>query len=119
MVESFLPESVKMVLMGFGLLVIVLVMLAHKMPNVPWLQAFKVQDRRTEEQKQRARRTAGILDGFEMIIAGIAVPGAYLVSTVMFFSTPSPVALFLVGAVSVVLIGIGVGVIVKAARTRT
>jgi magnesium-transporting ATPase (P-type) len=117
MIESFLPEPVKMVLMGIISLVIVLSALQRKMPNVAWLQAFKLQDNRTEEQKRRAQRSASMLGGFEMIFAGVAVPAVYLVGTVMFFNEPTQGALLLVGALSVVLIGLGVRVIVKAARS--
>ncbi|HYN82820.1 MAG TPA: hypothetical protein VES88_15130 [Gemmatimonadaceae bacterium] len=116
MVESFLPESVKMVLMGIVSVVIVLSALARRMPDVAWLQTFKLQDKRTEEQKRKAQRSANILGGFEMILAGVALPAVYVISTVMFFNEPSQGALLLVGALSVLLIGIGVRVILKAAR---
>ena len=119
MVESFLPESVKMVLMGIVSVVIVLSALARRMPDVAWLQTFKLQDKRTEEQKQRAQRSANILGGFEMILAGVALPAAYVILTVMLFNEPSQVVLLVVGAFSVLLIGIGVRVIVKAARSGT
>ena len=116
MVESFLPESVKMVLMGIVSVVIVLSALARRMPDVAWLQTFKLQDKRTEEQKRKAQRSANILGGFEMILAGVALPAAYVILTVMLFNEPSQSVLLVIGAFSVLLIGIGVGVIVKAAR---
>ena len=117
MVESFLPESVKMVLMGIVSVVIVLSALARRMPDVAWLQTFKLQDKRTEEQKRKAQRSANILGGFEMILAGVALPAAYVILTVMLFNEPSQSVLLVIGAFSVLLIGIGVGVIVKAARS--
>lgn len=116
MVESFLPESVKMVLMGIVSVVMVLSALARRMPDVAWLQTFKLQDKRTEEQKRKAQRSANILGGFEMILAGVALPAVYVVLTVMLFNEPSQGVLLLVGAFSLLLIGIGVVVIVKAAR---
>src|SRR5687768_15470 len=118
MVESFLPESVKMVLMGIVSVVIVLSALAGRMPDVAWLQTFKLQDKRTEEQKRRARRSANILGGLEMIVAGVALPAVYVIPTVMFFNEPSQRVLLLLGAFSIALIGIGVRVIVKAARAE-
>lgn len=116
MIESFLPESVKIVLMGVIALVIVLSALARKLPGVAWLQAFKLPDNRTDEQKRRARRSADILGGLEMIAAGVAMPAVYLVTSVMFFSEPTPGVLLVLGVFSVLLIGLGVGVIVKGAR---
>jgi hypothetical protein len=118
MIESFLPESVKIVLMGIIALAIVLSALARKLPNVAWLQFFRLQDNRTEEQKRRARRSGDILGGLEMIMAGVAVPAVYLVGSVMFFNDPTRGTLLLVGAISVVLIALGVGVIVKTARSN-
>src|SRR5687767_4242094 len=101
MIESFLPESVKMVLMGIVSVVIVLSALARRMPHVAWLQTFKLEDKRTEEQKRKAQRSANILGGLEMIIAGVALPAAYVIVTVMLFNEPSQVVLLLLGAFSV------------------
>jgi hypothetical protein len=86
-----------------------------KYPHVAWLQAFKIEDRRTEEQKRKARHTRQILDGMEMIVMGLVLVPLYLLSNVlMFFSTPNPAILTLTGVGSVVLIAFGIRTIVKA-----
>jgi hypothetical protein len=102
--------------MGVVAIVFVLTLLARKMPHVAWLQFFSIPDYRTDEQKLRAERSADMLAGFEMILAGMAAPAVYIFSTIMFFNEPSSAVLLVVGAFSLVFVGLGLRVILRAGR---
>jgi len=102
-------------LLGVTFIVLFLLMqAARRYPHVTWLQPFNIPDRRTEEQKSRARHTANVMGGLEMIGMGAAVPPLYLLSTVMFFNDPDPAILGGTILFSIVLIYLGVRTIVKS-----
>jgi len=83
-------------------------------PRLAWITKLKLPDHRTEEQKRRARRSRNIMDGLEMIMMGLALPPLYLFSTVLsFFSGINTLVLAGTIALSLLLIGIGIRVIIK------
>ena len=90
---------------------------APQSPPAEWLRQLKLHDQRTEEQKKRTRRARNIMDGFEMIVFGLALPPLYLFSTVLFFfSGINPFVLAGTIALSLVLIFVGIRQIVTARR---
>lgn len=79
-IDGFLPDSVKLFLLGLMAAVFVLSRAARRYPQVDWLQKFQLRDYRTEEQKRRARRSGNIMAGIEMILMGLAIPAVYFVT---------------------------------------
>lgn len=116
MVELFLTEPVKDAVLSLVALLIVLTALARRMPHVTWLQFFSVPANRTEQQDSKMRRSGNVLVGFEMILAGMAIPAVYLFSTMMFFNQPSRLGLLLVGVLSLLSVWFGMRVILKSDR---
>lgn len=90
--------------------------LSRRFPEVAWLQAFRFENRLTEEQKARMRRRAQVHAGIEMILLGIGLPMGYAVLTVMFMNSFTPVTTTLVSAGSVLCIGLGVTAIARSRR---
>lgn len=113
-IESFLPDSVKLIVICLTAAVIILTKAARRYPHVEWLQKFHLPDYRTEEQKRRARRAGNIIAGIEMIGIGLVIPVVYFITTVMFFSEMSTGALLAAGSLSVLCIGFGVMAIAKS-----
>ncbi len=105
-----------MVLGGLAFALFGLSALSRRFPEVAWLQAFRIENRLTEEQKARMRRRAQVHAGVEMILVGIALPMGYVVLTVMFMNNFTPLATTLVLAGSVLFIGLGVTAIVRSRR---
>ena len=112
--ESFLPDSVKAILAALIAIVFVLSRLARWLPDVSWLQVFRLPVLpMSEEQKERRRRRGNRLAGMEMVLAGFILPLLYLASTVMTFSEPGILPLVIVGACSLLCIGIGIWVFAR------
>ena len=112
--ESFLPDSVKAILLGLIAVVFVLSRLAPRFPDVAWLQMFRLPVRHmSEEEKARRRRRANLMAGIEIILAGLILPLLYLASKVMMFNEPTPPGLMIVGACSLACIGLGIWVIAR------
>ena len=115
--ESFLPDSVKAILLGLIAVVFVLSRLATRFPDVPWLQHFRLPIRHlSEEEKARQRRRASLMAGMEMILAGLVLPLLYLAAKVMMFNEPTTLGLVIVGGCSLACIGLGIWFIVRSFR---
>lgn len=114
MIESFPPERVKTVLTGILAGGFVLVYVARRLPNVAWLEPFRLRAfQQTEAQRARYRRFGNIKAGFEIMLAGIAVPMLYVLSRVFMFNEPTARGLLISGAVAVVAVVIGATILVR------
>ena len=112
--ESFLPDSVKAILLGLIAAVFVLSRLAPRFPDVSWLQVFRLPVRQmSQEEKARRRRRANRMAGVEIILAGMILPLIYLAAKVMMFNQPTTLGLVIVGGCSLACIGLGIWVIVR------
>jgi len=83
--ETFLPDTVKVILFGLIVIAFALSRLARALPHVAWLQVFRL-PQMSEEQRARRRRSANRLTALEIVLAGLALPLLYLLSTVMLFN---------------------------------
>ena len=112
--ETFLPNSVKAILLGIIALVFVLSQLARWLPHVAWLQLFRLPViQMSEEQKAKRRRSGNRMAGLEMVLAGVVLPLLYFGSTIMFFSTPQTIPTIIVTAGSVLCIALGIWMFVR------
>lgn len=112
--ESFLPDSVKAILLGLIAAVFVLSRLAPRFPDVAWLQVFRLPVRQmSEEEKARRRRRANRMAGVEIILAGMILPLLYLAAKVMMFNEPTTLGLVIVGGCSLACIILGIWVIAR------
>ena len=112
--ETFLPDNVKAILLGLILLIFGLSRLARSLPDVPWLQVFRLPTvQESEEQRARRRRSANRIAGLEIACAGLALPLLYFVSTVMLFNTPKALPTIIVTAMSILCILIGIWVFAR------
>ena len=113
-VETFLPESVKAVLLGLIAIVFVLSRLARWFPHVAALQFFRLPViQMSEEQRTKRRRSGNRMAGLEIVLAGIILPLLYFGSTIMFFSEPKTIPTIIVGACSVLCIGVGLWIFAR------
>jgi hypothetical protein len=112
--ETFLPDSVKAVLLGVIAAVFVLSRLARWFPHVAWLQVFRLPAiQMSEEQRAKRRRSANRMAGLEIVCAGLALPLVYFASTIMFWSDPQPIPTLIVIACSVLCIALGIWIFVR------
>ena len=112
--ESFLPDSVKAILLGLIAIVFVLNRLARRLPHVDWLQYFRLPVvEMSEEQRAKRQRSGNRMAGLEMVLAGIVLPLLYFASTVMMFSGPEPIAASIVAVISVACIAVGIWLFVR------
>ncbi len=112
--EAFLPNAVKATLLGLIAIAFVLVWLARAHPNVHWLQIFRLPAvPMSEEQRARRRRSANRLAALEIIIAGLALPLLYAVSTIMMFNNLKTTPTIIVTACSILCIAIGIWILVR------
>jgi hypothetical protein len=112
--ESFLPDSVKAILLGLIAVVFVLSRLAPRFPDVAWLQVFRLPVRQmSEEEKARRRRRANRMAGIEIILAGLVLPFLYLISKVMMFNEPTTLGVVIVSACSLACILLGIWLIAR------
>jgi hypothetical protein len=112
--ETFLPASVKAILLGLIATAFVMSRLAHWFPHVAWLQVFRLPViHMTEEQRAERQRTGNRMAGLEMVLAGVVVPLLYFASTIMFFSEPQTTPTIIVTACSVICIALGIWILVR------
>jgi hypothetical protein len=112
--EAFLPDIVKKILLVLIAIAIVLFWLARRLPEVAWLQVFRLPAiPLSEEQKHRRRRSANRQAALEMMVAGLALPLLYVASTVMMFNDLKTIPMIIVTACSVLCIAIGIWIFVR------
>ena len=112
--ETFLSDTVQAILLGLLAITFALSRLARALPHVAWLQVFRLPVMRmSEEQKIRRRRSANRLVALEMVVAGVALPLLYFVSTVMFFSEPKTIPTIIVTACSILCIALGIWIFLR------
>ncbi|HKZ80970.1 MAG TPA: hypothetical protein VJ124_22045 [Pyrinomonadaceae bacterium] len=112
--ESFLPDSVKAILVGLLAILLLLNRLARALPHVAWLQSFRLPVMRiSEEQKAKRRRSANRLAGLEIILLGLALPLLYLFSTLILFNEPKATLMIIVTVSSVLCITLGIWVFAR------
>jgi len=115
--DSFLPDSVKAILLGLIAAVFVLGRLSYRFPDVDWLQHFRMPTRHlSEQEKARRHRRASLMAGVEIILAGMILPVLYMLSKVMMFNEPTTLGLMIVGACSLACFCLGIWVIVRNLR---
>jgi hypothetical protein len=109
--------AIQAILLGVIVVAFGLNRLARALPDVEWLQAFRLPALQlTEEQKARRRRRAGLMAGVEIILAGLVLPLLYVASKVMMFNGPTTLGLIIVAACSLACIGIGLWLMIRSAR---
>ena len=83
-------------------------------PRLAWLRKLKLEDRRSEEQKRRARQSAQVMGGLQLIVLGLSLPLLYVGSTVIMWGDLSSAFLNGTMAVAVLIIIAGITVIVRS-----
>lgn len=117
--DSFLPDSVKAILLGFVAVVFVLSRLSYRFPDVAWLQHFRLPiPHFSEEKKRQQRRRASLMAGMEIILAGMVLPVLYIAAKVMMFNEPTTLGMVIVGACSLACIFLGIWVVVRNFRQK-
>jgi hypothetical protein len=112
--EAFLPNSVKAILLGLIAIVFVLSRLGRWLPQVAWLQVFRLPlIQMSEEQKAKQRRSGNRMAGLEMVLAGFLLPVLYFGSTMMTFNEPQTMPTIIVAACSVLCITLGIWIFVR------
>ena len=112
--ETFLPDSVKAILLGLVAIVFLLSRLARWFPHVAWLQVFRLPViQMSEEQRAKQRRSGNRMAGLEMVLVGVVLPLLYFASTVMFFSESQPILAIIVTACSVLCMALGLWIFVR------
>jgi len=107
--DIFLSHTTRAILLGVIVVAFGLNRLARAFPDVSWLQVFRLPEREmSEEEKARRRRSANRLAGMEMVIAGLVLPLLYFIPTFMMFNEPKALPMFVVGALSVACIVVGI-----------
>jgi hypothetical protein len=82
---------------------------ARRYPHLTWLQGFATAfPRLPEEQRRRARKRGDLHAGVELILLGLALPLGYAALTLMTFSSYTTSGTVLVGAGSVLCVGLGI-----------
>lgn len=89
---------------------------SRRFPHIGWLQAFRIENRLTEEQRARMRRRANITSGVELIAIGIGIPIGHAVLSLMFFQTSSTAMTLAVYAAAALCITLGVVAITQNVR---
>jgi uncharacterized membrane protein len=111
---TFLPGTVKAILLGLIAVAFGLNRLAVAFPHIAWLQVFRLPVRQmSEEERARRWRSANRLAGLEMVIAGLVLPLLYFVPTLMMFNEPRPIPTIIVGACSVICIALGIWIFAR------
>jgi hypothetical protein len=82
---------------------------ARRYPHITWLRGFaNAFPRLPDEQRRKARKRADSYAGAELILLGLALPLGYAALTMMTFTGFTTTATVLVGAGSILCIGLGV-----------
>jgi hypothetical protein len=112
--EALLPDTVKAILLGLFAIAFVLFWLGRALPQVAWLQVFRLPAiQLSEDQKRRQRQSANRQVALKIMVAGLSLPLLYLVSTVMLFNDLKTVPTIIVTACSVLCIAIGIWIFVQ------
>lgn len=112
--DTFFSDTVKAVLLGILAVGFGLNRLARAFPDTEWLQWFRLPTPEiSEEERQRRRRRANRSAAVELGLAGLALPLAYFIPTIMLFNEPKPLAMAIVGACSLGCIALAVWLFVK------
>jgi len=112
--ETFLPASVKAILLGLIAVAFVLSRLAHWFPQVAWLQIFRLPViKMSGQQREKRRRFGNRMAGLEIVFAGVMLPLVYFGSTIMFFSEPQTIPTIIVTACGALCIALGIWVFVR------
>lgn len=111
-------ENLQLLLGGAFVLLLGVSALARRFPRVAWIQKLRYDPPKlTDEQQAKIRRRADVYAGVELILLGVALPMVYFAMTVMFFNTPTVLGLALVGAGSVLCVGLGL-IAISGGRRR-
>jgi len=104
-----MPRELELVLVVVLGVVLGLAALARRFPKLGWLQVFRqAAPRLSDAERAGMRRRANVHSGAQLILLGLVVPIGYVFLTVMFFNAFTPLAVTLVAAVSLLLVGLGV-----------
>jgi peptidoglycan/LPS O-acetylase OafA/YrhL len=114
MLEVFLPDSVKTILLGLLATAFALAWLARALPHIAWLQAFRLPaTHMNEEQRAQRRRSANRHAALEIVVAGLCLPLLYFVATVMMFNEFKTMATTIVTVCSIACIAVGTWIFVR------
>ena len=119
MIESFLPDTWVIVLLGPIATVIALSVLARKWPDLGWLLAFSWNDRREAKRKQQGQGSTTANIGLEMITFGLGAPGLFFATSMSAFNNAETGEILLVLAFSVGLITLGGRLYARANRQKS
>ena len=112
--ESILPHWVNAILLGLIAVAFVMNRLSRQLPHVAWLQLFRLPVVQMSEEERASRRRAGNrMAALEIVLAGLALPAVYFLSTIMFFSEPKMVPTLIVTACSILCIALGIWIFVR------
>lgn len=82
---------------------------SRRYPHIAWLRRFSnALPRLPEEQRRKARKRGDFYAGVQLILLGIALPFGYAALTIMTFSSFTTTQTVLVGAGSLLCIGLGI-----------
>ncbi len=112
--ESFLPDSIKMIL-GAGILgAFVINRLSYAFPHTEWLQYFRLPAPDiTEAEKERRRRQGNRHAALEMAGFALLLPLLYVGSQIFLFNEPDTVVLVVVCGISLAIICVSIWLFVK------
>jgi len=112
--ESIFPHTVNAILLGLIAVAFVLNRLSRRLPHVAWLQVFRLPViQMSAEERARRRRSGNRMAALEIVLAGLALPAVYFLSTIMFFAEPQPIPTIIVMACSILCIALGIWVFVQ------
>lgn len=112
--EAFVPDTVKAILLGLIAIAFVLGRLGRALPHVAWLQVFRLPViQMSEEERVRRRRSSNRMTAVEIVLAGLALPLLYFVSTIMLFSEPKTTPTIIVTVCSVLCIALGIWIFLR------
>jgi hypothetical protein len=112
--EVFLPDPVKLVLLGLLALALGFGGLARALPGVGWLQVFRLPGARvSDEESRQHRRSANRLAAVKIILLGLVLPVLYVLMTFMRFDNLKALPTILVAAASLVCLAIGIAGLVR------
>jgi hypothetical protein len=93
--------------------------LSRRFPRVGWLQAFRFnRPQLSPEHQARMRQRVNVYAGLELIMLGVILPMGYAALTMMTFGEFTTTGNVLVGAGSVLCIGLGLMAIWKNRRPK-